>query len=263
MEGDKWYLLVSAAAAVGIFSVGAYYFGFRRGFHSKGSRSIGGKSYCSPDDPLYKYVLQHNVVDPGLKRLRDFTLTVPEFSMATPVEEGNLLTILCKAIGARKVIDIGVFTGCSAYAMALGLPTGGKVIACDVDFDIPKQGQPFWEKGGVADKIDLRIQPAINTLQELVDNGEKGTYDMVFIDADKPNYPAYYKFAMKLLRVGGLIIVDNALGYGEHNLVYNDNCKDNGVEQIRTINRMMRDDERIDFVLLNFSEGVGIGLIRN
>ena len=230
------------------------------GLAVRGSRA--SRSYISPDDPIFRYLLQHNIEDPGLARLREFTLTVPHCTMATPVEEGCLLTILCKAIGARKVIDIGVFTGCSAYAMALGLPTGGKVIACDVDFDIPKRGQPFWEEGGVADKIDLRIQPAADTLQELVDNGEEGTYDMVFIDADKPSYPAYYRYALKLLRVGGLIFVDNALGYGEDIRVYDDSCTDNSIEQIRTINRMMRDDERVDFVLLDFSQGVGIGLKR-
>ena len=269
MEGGDWRLwglvgLGAAAAAVTIVSTGTYFMGYHRGFRMKSrSQGLAGKSYFSSDNPMYNYLVQLNVEDPGLKRLREFTLTVPHSQMASPVEEDNLLTVLCKTIGARKVIDIGVFTGCSAYAMALGLPTGGKVVACDVDSDIPEQSRRYWEEGGVADKIDLRIKPATETLQQLVDNGEEGTYDMVFIDADKPSYPAYYKFAMKLLRVGGLIVVDNALGFADQH-VYDDHVTAvDSIEQIRTLNRMMRDDERIDYVLLNFSEGVGIGLKLN
>ena len=249
----------AAAAAATVFSSGIYYFAFRRGF-ARARRTGIVKSYeMDAENPLCKYLLEHNLEDPALSRLRKFTLTLPHGSMMSPVEEGNLLTILCKAIDARKVIDVGVFTGCSAYAMALGLPASGKVIACDMDGETAMKGKPYWEEGGVAAKIDLRIKPATETLQELIDNGEDGSFDMVFIDADKTNYPNYYRFALQLLRPGGLIVVDNALGFGRMK-VYDSSCTGVDIEGIRTINRMMKDDERVVFVLLDISSGVGIGL---
>ena len=260
MEGNwrLWGLVGLGAAAVGVFYTGVYYMSFRRGF-SRGRRYYSGKSYDRASDPVTKYLIEHNVEDPILKRLRDFTLTLPNGKMMSPVEEGNLLTILCKAIKARKVIDIGVFTGCSAYAMALGLPAGGKVVACDVNMEDAMRGQPYWEDGGVAGKIDLRIQPATDSLQELIDNGEEGSYDLVFVDADKQRYPTYYDFALKLLRPGGLVVIDNALGFGPSNKVFDSNCNNAGVNQVRAVNRMMKEDEKIDYVLLDIGEGVGIG----
>ncbi len=264
---DKQLILVGAATAIGVFaSVGIYYLWYDRGRRSRLRRSEGHsvarrrlKTFEKLDDPIAQYLLEHNTEDPVLNRLRKFSASLSNGRMATPVEEGNLLTILCKAIGARKVIDIGVFTGCSAYAMALGLPTGGKVVACDVNLDDAKKGQPYWEEGGVADKIDLRIKPATETLQELVDNKEEGTYDMVFIDADKKNYPVYYQNSFKLLRSGGFIVVDNAIFTGTGNafdsMLLNENTKG-----LRTLNRMMKEDERIHYVLLDLVEGIGLGL---
>ena len=261
MESHFWGMIgVGAAAVAGIISAGMYYIGYRRGMLADRRTSFSQlKSYENKDDPLIKYLLEHNVEDPVLSRLREFTISLPSGGMATPVEEGAFLTILCKAIRARKVIDVGVFTGCSAYAMALGLSAGGKVVACDVNLETIEQGRPYWEEGGVSEKIDIHIQPATKTLQELIDNGEEGSYDLIFIDADKPNYPNYYKLGLPLLRSGGLFVVDNAICTSS-GCVSEPGHTAKGVEGVRTLNRMMRDDERIDFVLLNFVEGVGVGL---
>ena len=248
------------AAALGAVTAAIYYIGYNNGLKARGASGLRRlKTYENPNDPLASYLLEHNVEDPILSRLRDFTLTLPRGHMMSPVEENNLLTILCKAIGARKVIDVGVFTGCSAYAMALGLPAGGKVVACDVNWNNVIQGQPYWKEGGVADKIDLRINFATETLQELIDNKEEGTYDMIFIDADKQNYPNYYRLGLKLLRQGGLIVVDNALFTSAGNVLEGRFTNDE-MEGIRTLNRMMRDDERIDYALLDIAEGIGIGI---
>ena len=261
MESRFWGVIgVGAAAVAGLISAGMYYIGYRRGMLADRRTSFSQlKSYENKDDPLIKYLLEHNVEDPVLSRLREFTISLPSGGMATPVEEGAFLTILCKAIRARKVIDVGVFTGCSAYAMALGLPAGGKVVACDVNLETIEQGRPYWEEGGVSGKIDLHIQPATKTLQELIDNGEEGSYDLIFIDADKPNYPNYYELGLPLLRPGGMVVVDNAIFSGVGSVYDMENTIED-VEAIRSLNRTMRDDERIDFVLLNFAKGVGIGV---
>jgi predicted O-methyltransferase YrrM len=179
--------------------------------------------------------------------------------MTTGLDVGNLLTLLTRALGARKVLDVGVFTGCSAFSMALSLPEEGRVIACDVSEEYTSIGKPYWEEGGVAGKIDLHIQPATKTLQELIDNGESGTFDLIFIDADKPNYPNYYEMGVELLRKGGLVVVDNALWSGH---VADASHQDESTATIRAINSRMKTDARVDYVLLNVSDGIGMACKR-
>ena len=214
-----------------------------------------GKSYES-SDPLTAYVREHNSENPCLARLRDFSVHHRYGRMTSPVEVGNLLTLLTKTVGARKVIDVGVYLGCSAFAMALGIPDDCKVIACDVSAEFTSLGQPYWEEGGVSHKIDLRLQPAVTTLQELLDAGEGGTYDLMFVDADKENYPNYFDFAMRLLRPGGLIVVDNVLWSGK---VADPNVQDSDTVAIRKLNDLMRSDPRVESVLLNIADGIAIG----
>ena len=175
--------------------------------------------------------------------------------MTSDIETGKLLTLLCRTVSAKKVLDIGVFMGCSAFSLALGVSEGGKVIACDVSEDYASLGRPFWEQGGVAGKIDLRIQDASKTLQELIDGGEGETFDMMFIDADKVNYPKYYEFGLQLLRTGGLLVVDNAI-WGKR--IIDDSLTDEDTVSIRKINDIMKNDRRVDFLLLNVSDGIGI-----
>ena len=207
------------------------------------------------NDPLSLYVTEHNVENPTLTKLRKLSVEHERGSMTTSVEVGNLLTTLCRSLKACKVLDIGVFTGCSAVSLALGLPDDGKVIACDVSEEYTSLGRPYWEEAGVADKIDLRIQPAVQTLQELLDNGEKETFDLVFIDADKVNYSTYYDMGIQLLRTGGLIVVDNALWAGKVAIASD---LEEGTVAIRELNKTMKNDRRVAFTLLSVSDGIGI-----
>lgn len=223
-------------------------------------RSEIGVSYAERrrfklSDPLHVYVTNHNPEDQVLAELRAMSLKHQWGTMTTFVEGTKLLTFYSRMLSAKKCLDIGVFTGCSAYAMALGLPDDGRVVACDVSEEYASLGKPFWERGGVSGKIDLRLQPAAQTLQELIDNGEAGSYDMMFIDADKENYGVYYEMGMELLRKGGMIVVDNALWNGK--VADADNQTEETVA-IRELNKKMRDDPRVDYMLLNIADGVGI-----
>lgn len=214
-----------------------------------------GKSH-ELSDPLTVYVCEHNQENPVLARLRQFSVQHQRGMMTSPVEVGKLLTLLTKTLGARKVIDVGVFLGCSAFAMALGIPDDCTVIACDVNKEFTSLGQPYWEEGGVSHKIDLRLQSAVTTLQELLDAGEGGTYDLMFVDADKDNYPNYFEFAMKLLRPGGMIVIDNALWSGK---VADPSAQDTDTVGIRKVNELMKSDPRVESVLLNIADGIAIG----
>ena len=218
-----------------------------------------GKSH-KLSDPLTVYVRDHNPENPALARLRHFSVQHQRGMMTSPVEVGKLLTLLANTVGARKVIDVGVFLGCSAFALALGIPDDCKVIACDISEEYTSLGQPYWEEGGVSPKIDLRIQPAESTLQALLDAGEGGTFDLMFIDADKNNYPNYFEFAMKLLRPGGLIVIDNALWGGS---VADPSVQDAETGAIRKVNELMKTDPRVESVLLNIADGLAIGRRRS
>ena len=254
----SWGMIGLGVAALGLGATGIYYLGYRKGQLKSTSSDlmVRAKSYQT-DDALMKYVNEHNTNDSVWSKLYSFSLKQHHGRMTSTVEVGKLLTILCQAIGAQKVIDIGVFTGCSAYAMAVGLPNGGKVVACDINMEYIQLGQPYWIEGGVSDKIDLHIQPATKTLQDLLDIGEESSYDIIFIDADKESYPKYFELGLKLLRKGGMFVVDNALWSGKvANLKFNDNY----TKAIRTINRLMKDEESVDFLLLDISDGVGIAI---
>lgn len=248
----KWPTAAAFVAGVGTAAVfGGLYLGLR-GRRWRKSHALGWI-----DENLRAYLQQHNVEDATLSHLREMSKARAEGEMTSRVENGKLLTLLCKTTNAKKVLDIGVFTGCSAYAMALGLPDDGKVVACDVSEDFANLGRPYWEQGGVANKIDLRIQSAATTLQELIDNGEEGTFDLMFIDADKINYPTYFELGMKLLRPGGIFMVDNALWSGR---VADASRTDKNTMAIRKINSLMRDDPRVDFLLLNMVDGIGLAV---
>jgi predicted O-methyltransferase YrrM len=244
-----WKMIAAIAGGVGIVSVGAFYLG------RKSARKGSWRSHRS-SDPVVKYLNDHNIEDSSLSQLRTISLSHRRGRMTTGVETGKLLAILCRGVNARKALDIGVFTGCSSVAMALALPEDGKVISCDVSDEYTSIGKPYWKQAGVASKIDLRLKPATETLQELIDDGETDTFDIIFIDADKENYVNYFELGIQLLRRGGLIVVDNALWSGAVADISNQSDSTNS---IRRMNDVMLKDSRIDFALLPVSDGIGIG----
>ena len=248
--GD-WPTIAIGAAAVGLASAGVFYIGYRFG---KRYRTVDRKRYLVSDE-AYRYLDDHNVHDQVLMKLRTECQAHAHGRMMSSLETESLLTQLARALGARKCIDVGVFLGCSSYAMALALPKDGRVVACDVSTEYTSLGKPFWVEGGVADKIDLHVQPADQTLQELINNGESESFDLVFIDADKPSYVRYYEFAVQLLRPGGLIVVDNALWHGK---VYDTKVNDKDTIALRQLNNRMTSDDRVFSVLLNIADGIAI-----
>ena len=252
----KWTAALIGGA--GVASIGLIYLGYKKykGGQATRPKSVETLKSYELSDPLTLYVSSHNVDNKVLGELRSMSIRHKRGKMTTSVEVGKLLTMCCRSLNARKVLDLGFFTGCSAFSMALGLAEDGKVIACDVSEEYASLGKPFLEKGGISEKIDLRLQPATKTLQELLDNGEADSFDLVFIDADKANYGVYYELSMKLLRKGGLVLVDNALWAGR---VTDPADKTEDTAAIRGLNQTMKDDPRVEFLLLNVCDGVGIG----
>ena len=211
-------------------------------------------------EPLYDYLLTINRPLPDtLQRLRVETLQLPAAGMQISVEQGRFMALLIQALGVRKALEIGVFTGYSALTVALALPGDGKLIACDVSEEWTSIGRRYWQEAGVADKIDLRIAPAIETLDALLAEGQAGTFDFVFIDADKPNYNGYYERALQLLRTNGLIAIDNTLWSGQ---VADPSVQDESTVALRALNAKLHDDERVTLSVLPIGDGLSLALKR-
>ncbi|XP_046862274.1 catechol O-methyltransferase domain-containing protein 1-like [Xenia sp. Carnegie-2017] len=205
-------------------------------------------------NPIVEYVWKNSQREPDiLRRLYEKTLSMSsEIEMIADPLECQLLHLMLHLMNAKKAIEIGVYTGYNLLNVALALPKDGKIIACDVSSDDMEIGRPFLEEAGVMDKVDLRIQPAIKTLDELLEAGEAGTFDFIFIDADKVNYMNYYERGLKLLKSGGLIAVDNALWSGR---VTKDE-KDEKTKVIHKLNQFIHKDERVLCSLLPLGDGV-------
>src|SRR5688572_18581798 len=200
-----------------------------------------------------EYVLRSSREPDVLARLRKATVSVPHSEMQIGADQGQLLALLVKSISARRCIEIGTYTGYSALAVALALPADGLLVACDVNEEWTSIGRPFWREAGVESRIDLRIKPALETLEELLAIGGRGTFDFAFLDADKPNYRVYYEKLLELLRPGGLIAVDNTLALaGEP--IFEQQTK--SAKALRALNEFIRGDERVDQVLLTIGEGL-------
>lgn len=212
------------------------------------------RSTLSLSDVLYQYVLDHSLREhPAQAALREATRSHPRGAMQISPELGQFLALLVKLTGARRAIEIGVFTGYSALSVALALPDGGRILACDISDEYTRVGKPYWAQAGVAHKIDLRIAPALDTLDERLAAGEASQYDFAFIDADKTSYDAYYERCLRLLRPGGLIAVDNTLWGGD---VARADVRDPDTVALRAFNEKLHRDERIDLSLLPVSDGV-------
>ena len=205
------------------------------------------------NDTLYQYLIDTSLREhPVLAELREINRDHPRASMQIAPEQGQFMALLVKLIGARRTIEVGVFTGYSTLATALALPQEGHIIACDISREYTDIGRAYWEKAGVAHKIDLRIAPAIETLDALIAEGQAGSFDFAFIDADKTGYDAYYERCLTLLRQGGLIAVDNVLWGG----AVAHAAEDADTASIQTFNRKLHADERVDLSLVPIADGL-------
>lgn len=203
---------------------------------------------------LYDYLVSVSVREPEiLTQLRQETAQLPMAIMQISPEQGQFMALLVKLLGAKKTLDIGVFTGYSSLVVALALPADGKIIACDVSEEYTNIARRYWEKAGVADKIDLHIAPALETLDNLLAAGEAETFDFAFIDADKGNYENYYERSLQLIRPGGLIAVDNVLWSGK---VADPEIQDNQTKKIRAFNQKLNQDSRITLSLVPIADGL-------
>ncbi len=207
------------------------------------------------DDALYRYLLEHSLREhPAQAALRAATATHPHAGMQISPEQGQFMALLVKLLGARRAIEVGVFTGYSALTVALALPDDGRLLACDINDEYTRVGQPYWEQAGVANKIELRLAPARTTLDARLAAGEAGRYDFAFIDADKTGYDAYYECCLELLRAGGLIAIDNTLWGGKVAHPAADDDADTAA--LQALNAKLHDDQRIDLSLLPIGDGL-------
>lgn len=208
-------------------------------------------------DPLYQYLLANSVREPEiLTKLRAETAKHPLVEMQISPEQGQFMGLLVQLIGARKCLEVGVFTGYSSLAVALNLPDDGLIVACDVSDEFTSIARKYWQEAGVTSKIDLHIAPALETLDRLLTNGEAGTFDFAFIDADKNNYAAYYDRCFQLVRHGGLILVDNVLWYGRVADPAMDD--DKRTQAIKQINQQIYHDDRVQISLIPIGDGLTI-----
>lgn len=206
------------------------------------------------DDSLYHYLLDVSLREtPLLKRLRDETQALPMARWQVAPEQGQFLALLVKLTGARRLLEIGTFTGYSALCMAAALPDDGSMICCDIPGDYNATARRYWREAGLAERIDLRLAPALETLAELERQGQGGQFDLIFIDADKANYPSYLEHALRLLRVGGLAVFDNTLWSGR---VLEEHPQSADTRAIQALNRALKDDSRVDLSMLPLGDGL-------
>eukprot|EP01127_Copromyxa_protea_P005260 TRINITY_DN1518_c0_g1_i2.p1 TRINITY_DN1518_c0_g1~~TRINITY_DN1518_c0_g1_i2.p1 ORF type:complete len:209 (-),score=28.77 TRINITY_DN1518_c0_g1_i2:95-721(-) len=200
------------------------------------------------------YIMEKGTREPEqMVKLREVTTEHPASVMMSAPEQACFFTMLMKLIGAKKTIEVGVFTGYSTLATALGLPEDGKVIALDISDEYTAIGRPYWKAAGVEGKIDLQIGPAAASLDKLIEAGGANQYDFAFVDADKPNYQLYYEKLLVLIKPGGLITIDNVLWSGR---VVDNSVNDESTVAIRNLNAFISADKRVEIVMLPIGDGV-------
>src|SRR5262245_26724346 len=211
------------------------------------------QKFTPMDARLHAYLLVHQPPEHEmLSALREYTETMTDGFMQTTPEQGRLLALLVRLMGARQVLDIGTFTGTSALAMALALPAEGRVVTCDTDEGCTAIARAYWWRAGVADKIELKLAPAIETRSRL-ESGGQDQFDLAFIDAEKTEYDTYYESALRLVRPGGLIVLDNMLRRGR---VADPNEADADTVALRALNTKIAADDRVEAVLLPIATGM-------
>lgn len=203
---------------------------------------------------LADYIRRVSLREPDVLRLlREETASHPQVSMQISPEQGQFMALLIHLLGARRTLEVGVFTGYSSLSVALALPEDGRIIACDVSEEYTSVARRYWREAGVERKIDLRLRPALETLNALIALGQGGSFDFAFIDADKENYEHYYERCLTLLRPGGLIAVDNVLWSGR---VIDAADQDVDTRAIRAFNEKLQADDRVWLSLLPIRDGV-------
>lgn len=208
------------------------------------------------DDDLYRYLLDVSLREtPLLKRLRDETAQLANAQWQIAPEQGQFMALLVRLTGARRIIEVGTFTGYSALCMAQAMPDDGRMICCDIPGDYNATAERYWREAGLAERIEQRLAPALDSLAALEAEGRAGSFELIFIDADKANYPAYFEHALRLLRQGGLILFDNTLWSGR---VLEQNPDSADTRAIQALNRMLKDDARIDLSLLPLGDGLSL-----
>jgi predicted O-methyltransferase YrrM len=218
---------------------------------------MSNKTFTLPDR-LYDYLIDHSLREAEvLQRLREETLRMPMARMQIAPEQGQFMQLLVRALGVRRALEVGVFTGYSSLAVALALPADGRLVACDISEEWTAIARRYWQQAGVAERIDLRIAPARETLDGLIGDGEAASFDFAFIDADKGGYVDYYERALTLLRPGGLVAIDNTLWYGR---VADRRRRDSETEAIRAFNAHLYRDERVTLSMLPIGDGLTLAL---
>ena len=208
------------------------------------------------DGALHQYLLDVSLREtPLLKRLRDETAQLNTARWQIAPEQGQFMALLVQLMGARRIIEVGTFTGYSAICMAQAMPQEGRLICCDIPGDYNATAERYWREAGLSDRIEQRLAPALATLAALEAEGLAGTIDLLFIDADKANYPAYLEHALRLVRQGGLILFDNTLWSGR---VLESSGQSADTLAIQALNMALRDDPRIDLSLLPLGDGLSL-----
>lgn len=217
-----------------------------------------GKKSLGLDDRVYQYLLSVSLREADiLAKLREETDRHPASIMQISPDQGQFMALLVKLLNAKKTLDIGVFTGYSSLVIALALPEDGKVVACDRDPNSTAIARRYWQTAGVEHKIDFHLAPALDTLDRLIANGETGSFDFAFIDADKRNYYNYYERALTLLRPGGVIAIDNVLWSGS---VADPDDTDKRTVALKEFNQKLHQDSRVDISMLSIADGLSLAL---
>ncbi|MEE4237230.1 MAG: class I SAM-dependent methyltransferase [Anderseniella sp.] len=208
------------------------------------------------DGPLQSYIRSHSLHEPPvLAELRRKTEALPHGRWQSSPEQAQFISLLVQLLHAGRVLELGTFTGYGTLAMALALPDGGQVITCDIDEQYASIGQPFWQQAGVAGRVDLHIEEADKLQRRLLGNGGAGSFDMIFIDADKRLYPEYYENSVQLVRPGGLVLADNVLWGGA---VADPADQRKSTAAIRRLNERVARDDRVDMTMLPMGDGLTI-----